>query len=467
MTNKTKKIFGIDSLYYYKVSNNLYNELLNNIENQIEEKIQYFENNNLTYEYKDIVININNSSFNYLGKNMGFTWLRDSNEYFRIGFKGKKINPTQHSTRVQLQAVGIYTIGIKSLIEHIDELLKEYCTLEKPITRADLNCFIQYDFKFLKKDMFVTKKKTYSTINEIGNANETQTITIGKAPFKLRIYDKRLELKSSEKKELMDKYFFTHGFNLHDPVSNVEFELHRAYLKTFNILDVQDLLCNANKLFKDCMDQIKLIDVDSISDNAIKNNNKHRAEVLPIWKDIKDEYCIDNFIQNDSPLRKFKREKTIYDDYKFEKEFKELIRKAFTNRVPMDQKYLFYLYKDAVLHENKNKDHIEQLKDNFIDIDFIDSEGKIHKFVQNKKTNEIVKALEVKVHSKLSDDDLCKYYKEIKKNKDDNRHSNSVFYLVEKEMVKRRLLHKPEEIEKAKHILKTNQKLFDTFRKSI
>ena len=103
---------------------------------------------------------------------------KDLNEFFRIGFKDRYKNRGLNDIRVQLQGNGIYTFGINSIIELLKDSLKEVISDYIPITRADLNCFIQYDFSFVKKDMFSTRKRQYSTINEIGNANTTQTLYV-------------------------------------------------------------------------------------------------------------------------------------------------------------------------------------------------------------------------------------------------------------------------------------------------
>ena len=114
---------------------------------------------------------------------------------------------------------GIYTIGINPIIKLLKDFLSEYISDYAPVTRADLNCFIQYDLSFIKKDMFSTRKRKYSTINEIGDANTTQTIYIGKEPFKLRLYNKSLELKKSKKYEVMNEYFANNDFDLEEQIN--------------------------------------------------------------------------------------------------------------------------------------------------------------------------------------------------------------------------------------------------------
>ena len=172
-----KKIFGIDTLYYSCESNHKYDNLFLDILDQIEHIKGTFEKKEIEYENQDINMTINETTFNFLGKSDGFYWFKDVNSFFKIGFKDKEKQLHINDIRVQLLAYGIYTIGIKSIIEFINkELLPEYTTGVNPITRVDLNCFIQYDFSFVTKEMFSTRKRKYSTISEIGNAKSTQTI---------------------------------------------------------------------------------------------------------------------------------------------------------------------------------------------------------------------------------------------------------------------------------------------------
>ena len=210
-----KILSGIDSLYYFAESNENYNELFLDIVNQIEEIQGKFKKLDIEFDNSDINITIEDTTLNFRGKAEGFYWFRDLNNFFKIGFKDSTKNETLHDIRVQLQGVGIYTIGIKNLLKIInDDLIKRYTTGYFPVTRADLNCFAEYDFSFINRDMFVTRKRQYATISEIGSANSLQTIYVGKEPFKLRLYNKTLEMKKSKKTNLMNDYFEHNSFNL-------------------------------------------------------------------------------------------------------------------------------------------------------------------------------------------------------------------------------------------------------------
>lgn len=109
MTNtdtKTKKIFGIDSLYYFCGSSENYDDLYLDILDQIEEVKGLFGKRDIEFENKDINININEIPLNFLGKAEGFHWFQDINSYFKIGFKDRFKNRGVNDIRVQLMGSG-------------------------------------------------------------------------------------------------------------------------------------------------------------------------------------------------------------------------------------------------------------------------------------------------------------------------------------------------------------------------
>lgn len=443
---KIKKIFGIDSLYYFCGTSENYDDLYLDILDQIEEVKGLFGKRDIEFENRDINININEIPLNFLGKAEGFHWFKDINDYFKIGFKDKYSNRGVNDIRVQLMGIGIYTIGIKSLLGFInDELLKDYVTDYFPITRVDLNCFVQYDFSFVTKEMFASRKKQYSTISEIGSSTELQTIYVGKAPFKLRLYNKKEELKKSKKKDLMNEYFANNGFDLDEPIFNVEFELHRSYLKTYNILTIEELLCNAQKLFKASMDDIRLIDINSLSDNAIKHNNKHRGDTLSIWEEIKNEYVLKDFLEIELPLERIKRAISIYDDYKFKLEYIALIRKALINRLNLDADFIVELYKEG--KESLKKVTTEkEMQKTYLDIEYIDKDGNSEDYRQ-LKDGSFIKMEKIKDLSKLSDYELWNYLEETRTKRTLSNRDKQIYYITLKEANKRNILLDIREIE--------------------
>jgi SOS response regulatory protein OraA/RecX len=442
--NDLKILSGIDSIYYFCESNENYDDLYLEILDQLEEGKGKFQKKDIEFENNDLSILINDIPLSFLGISEGYNWFKDMNDTFKIGFKDKYKNRGLNDIRVQLLAFGIYTIGIKSIIEFIkDILLKDFITNNFPITRVDLNCFVQYDFSFVTKEMFVTRKRKYSTISEIGNANTTQTIYIGKAPFLLRIYNKKEELKKSKKKDLMYEYFLNNGFDSEEPIFNIEFELHRTHLKQFNILTLDDLFSNAVKLFKQSMEDIRLIDISNITEKDIENNTKNRAITLPIWDYIKENYKLDSFLQNELPLERIKRVISIYNENKFEYEYITLIRKAYINNLTLESNYLQNLYVKALETMNKTttkKELNKELKKDYIEVEIIDE--KINKKENYRLLNngELIKPLRTETVANLSDYDLLVYIDKTREKQHLTTRDNHIYYVVHKEASRRNLV---------------------------
>lgn len=436
----TKILSGIDSLYYFCESNKNYDDLYLEILDQLEEVKGKFLKKNIEFENKDLTIIINEIPLNFLGLAEGYHWFKDMNDSFKIGFKDKYKNRGLNDIRVQLLAFGIYTIGIKSIIDFIKTiLLKGYITDYFPITRVDLNCFVQYDLSFITKEMFVTRKRKYSTISEIGNANTTQTIYIGKEPFLLRIYNKKEELKKSNKKDLMYEYFLNNDFDNEQPIFNVEFELHRTHLKQFNINTIDDLFLNAVNLFKQSMEDIRLIDTSNITEKDIENNTKNRAITLPIWDYIKENYKLDSFLQNELPLERIKRKISVYDENKFEYEYVALIRKAYINNLTLESEYLINLYFKAKDYLKKTTTQ-KELKKDYIEVEIIDE-------TINKKENfrllnngELIKPLRTETVANLSNYDLLVYLDKTQEKQHLTIRDNHIYTVAHKEAKKRNLL---------------------------
>ena len=143
---------GIDALYYFAQSGAFYDRLYEDIINQIEDKKAYFKSINYQYADNDIIVTINGIDVVYSGMGRdGFHWF--SHDFFRAGFKDPEKGTNIHNIRIQLNAIGIYTLGLKSLIEYVNtKFLGEYTMKVFPITRIDLNMFIQHDFSYLWND---------------------------------------------------------------------------------------------------------------------------------------------------------------------------------------------------------------------------------------------------------------------------------------------------------------------------
>jgi hypothetical protein len=308
----TPQVSGIDALYYFAQSGGGYDNYFEDIINQIEGKKQEFSSFSIAYADTDIIITLNDINIKYSGMGRdGFLWF--NHEFFRIGFKDSEKAQNIQNIRVQLNAIGIYTIGIESLLEYVNEQFLKGALLSERnflITRIDVNMFIQHDFKYLRKEMILSKKKNHSAnIGERSSGYELETYYVGKNPFMLRIYNKLKELESASqiKRELMYNYFGVNGLDVEKPIFNVEFELHREFLKRYGIETVKDALGRAKSLFELGCDLIKLLDISTLTDAQINSSNRKRADTLPIWQYISTHYDNKSFMQLSTPLEKIEK----------------------------------------------------------------------------------------------------------------------------------------------------------------
>ena len=327
-----KVISGIDTLFYFYESNDLYDDFFLDILDQLEDSKGRFEKRDIAYSNKDLKIAISNQVFEFNGKAQGFYWFTHLDNFITVGFKDNLTNRGLNDIQVQFTAVGIYTLGLKALLRYADDIFKEVRTNYKPVTRADLNMFVQSNMSWLQKDMFVSRKRQYTThLKEISSKYRLQTLYIGKAPFLLRLYDKKEELKTSKKSELMYEYFLNNGFNAQDDIFNIEFEMHRKHLKVYNIDTVDDLLGYAQKLFKESMDAIRLVDLSTISENSVNSQNRYKADIHPLWKYLSDSYELKDFLALDMPLERLKRKNYSYTIEDAIKEHVTIARKLYVH----------------------------------------------------------------------------------------------------------------------------------------
>lgn len=432
-----KKIFGIDTLYFFIQTNENYDGLYLEILDQLEEVKGKFQKKEIQFENKDLIISIHDIQLNFLGKKEGFYWFRDLNEYFRIGFKSFNENRGLNDIRVQLQGNGIYAIGINSILELLKDFLKGYIGDYMPITRVDLNCFIQHDLSFIKKDMFSTRKRKYSTINEIGDANTTQTIYIGKEPFKLRLYNKSLELKKSKKFDLMNEYFLNKGFTENETIFNIEFQMHRTHLRQYRIETIEELLSNARKLFQQAMEDIRLLDTSKVTQERLKNN-KYQAPTHDVWESVKNEYTLEGFMESSLPLERLKRKISIYDDNKFEFEFIALIRKALINSLNLDSDYIDELYKKGKESLTKTKS-TTILKKRYTDVEIIDKDGN-SEHLRLLEDGNLIKPLDIETVANLDNYYLLVYLEKVREKQHLSTKDKQIYEVALKEATKRNLI---------------------------
>lgn len=398
-----KLISGVDTLFFFYESTNNYDNFFLDILDQLEDNKGRFDKRDISYENKDLKVSINNQIFEFNGKSKGYYWFTQFDKYFTVGFKDHLTNRGLNDIQVQFNAIGIYTLGLKSLLKYTDDIFKDVVTEYKPITRVDLNMFIQSDLSWLTKDMFVSRKRKYTThFKEISSKYRLETIYIGSPPYLLRLYDKKEELKNSKKSEMMYEYFLNNGFNREDDIFNLEFEMHRKYLKTFFIHTVDDLLARAEQLFVESMGAIRLVDLSTITENSKNSSNRYKADTHPLWQHISDSYKLKDFLSTQAPLERLKRKSYSYTVTQAIEEHVSLAKKHYIYGGIVDEQ--FYEEVLDAFHQSKEPVYINT--------------SSIHENKEDKKeliiTHENI--LEPVNLKELSDMELEKYLKTIESN---------------------------------------------------
>jgi len=365
------QVSGIDTLYYFAKSGGYYDEFYENILTQIDNKKQAFESHSFAYQDSDIVIKINNIDIKYSGKARdGFLWF--NHDFFRAGFKDSEKNQNINDICIQLNASGIYTLGLSSLINYVNQIFLDGALLKEnhfPITRIDLNMFVQHSFKYLTKEMIVSKKKNHEkNLGERSSGYELETYYVGKKPFRLRIYNKLQELKgaSDTKRELMYNYFGINGLDSKEPIWNVEFEMHREFIKHYGIDTIEDVLERSNTLFKMSCELVRLIDINSINEKQLTSKNRRLADTLPIWEFISNSYDNSEFMQVTTPLERVEKITYRYSLEDAKKSIKRTIKRLMLHQ---NTPTLFYLQKilsdvkDEFILQNSIKDAHDEYVD--------------------------------------------------------------------------------------------------------
>jgi len=340
-----KTISGVDTLYCYYPSNEVYRDFFESIVNEILEAKEL----NGGFIPKDTLrIVIGDKEFFFNGVSKGFYFFIDTSRWFRIGLKHPSKNTNLLDIRVQCEATGIYLLGLVNLIHHIEALLCPIALLKSELTRIDGNIFVQFDLSsVIEKDFIVSKKRKHR--REDGGRRGYQSLKIGDNPFLARFYDKRIELIGKEKRSLMEAYFVFHGFDLNKPIWNFEFEWHRDFFKRYGIRTVEDGLKNVEMLFHYCMKIIRFVDKTTLSEKDLMANRLHRAKTHPLWEYIDQSYTFNAIPQSYEALEKIIPKKSVYDSKVFMTEFECLLNKGVENDVYLSQEDVKELLKRSGL----------------------------------------------------------------------------------------------------------------------
>lgn len=117
------------------------------------------------------------------------------------------------------------------------------------------------------------------------------------------------------------------------PFWNFEFECHRDFLKQYNIRSLDDLLRSAELLFHKMMEQIRYIDISTISQKDFESNRLYKADNHPLWNYLDQSYCYNAKEQTTIPLERIIYSPKELSAKDFIEEFRILTHKYAEHRV--------------------------------------------------------------------------------------------------------------------------------------
>jgi hypothetical protein len=227
----------------------------------------------------------------------------------RVGFKNLNTRDNLDSIQVQMDTYYMNTTGVLQsyydVVEQIEALGLQVG--KSKISRIDLNTYVYgYDFSYLEYFYFSTLIRSNTKIYN-GAKDRLETFYLGSrssgAPY-LRIYNKWSELMSKDvdqQKQSLIRYKFLKQYDIHldieKPLWNVEFELKREFLKSYNIDTVEQCLQSVNILHSELMKRIRLM----TKKRKVDDRNSDRIPTAPIWETIGTNY---NFQDSNVPLDK-------------------------------------------------------------------------------------------------------------------------------------------------------------------
>jgi len=263
---------GIDSLYLsYK------GHLRKEVKELLEEKKKLAQSDRES-EQARATIRIGDHSFEVLG--MGekcYAFIIVDNWYnIKISRSNKNIMP-QLCVQISSEVLTCYGVGntVNDLRRIVIKILGD--VKEEIISRVDI--FVDFStseiLEDIKRPSLITKARKVQKYWEY-DIFSGWTIGMG-GDILARIYEKTLELKQSHKdymKEIWEKY----GWNTHDSIWRIEYQLRRNFLKQIKTNTIPDIPGNINSIWKYCLhDWLRYAVINP-------NINKTRWKTHPLWE---------------------------------------------------------------------------------------------------------------------------------------------------------------------------------------
>lgn len=239
-------------------------------------------------------------------------------EICRIGFKNLNDRDNLESILIQMESNALQQMTIEDIILYFTNLLNGFglVPLKFQISRADINTYVfDFPFTWLSYDYFSTKLKN---VEPKYNRYELETFYLGSRGngLFLRIYNKIKQLNSlpyseGNIKEYLIGLKYIQKYNKipsYEHLWNVELELRREQLRSYNIDTLQDFNKNVNSLFK----VIFFKSIRLLTEKKQMTQNDNRIPTHSVWEHIISNYSYNSFpalVLDKNKLKEYKRDK--------------------------------------------------------------------------------------------------------------------------------------------------------------
>jgi len=170
--------------------------------------------------------------------------------------------------------------GWRAAYVHVRDWVNGWADVgSEKVSRADLCVDLNLplpdvDLRSQEVVTYAKKKKEFYIQHYLDGLDETG-YSFGQGDLSCRIYDKLAEIEHSHK-AWFQEVWRKHGWDGSSPVTRVEFQARRDFLKTMQIETVEDLEMQLADLWKYCVNWVSLRDRSS-------DSNRRRWPVKPFW----------------------------------------------------------------------------------------------------------------------------------------------------------------------------------------
>lgn len=229
---------------------------------------------------------------------------RDERVLCTIKFKNLNQKDNNDSVLIEMRSSIMNLLGYQTSVNIVLMLLKSFTLepLKTQVSRVDLNTYcLGHNFQYLTYENFSTKAEKCEPINKFGVLETFRLGARSSTTIYMRIYDKYKQLLHLSQSNFADsnlksnliysKFFHKYGLELDTTVNlwNIEFEVKRGILKTFEIHTIEDLFNKVDSLHKYIVEKkfrMLIRKKDKTNNSLIKTH--------PLWEKLSNEFRLFN-----------------------------------------------------------------------------------------------------------------------------------------------------------------------------